>query len=137
MLTYLELCQDRCGSKDTATAQITELDFAMIVTLLSTEKSYDDALELIENDEDEDCAVLKSNGTLFAFDSFITGEWQSRVKDRATYLKKVVKSLDKKGYFADMWEEGSYAICRDGFKKDAINAIARIEAQVDKDSWNF
>jgi hypothetical protein len=135
MLTYLELIDSR-GWVNTKSVPVKEDLLILLAAVASVDADGDeDADELYDLLEEPELAKFEDK--VYAFGSFITGDHQDTAKARARYWKRVWKALDEKGFYADMWEEGSYAICRDGFKKQAVNAIARIEARVAADNWDF
>jgi hypothetical protein len=136
MLTYLELIDSR-GCVNTKSVPVKEDDLLLLSAIASVDPDGDEDTEELYDLLDEADELETIMDETYAFNSFISGDHLDTANARSRYWKKVFKALDEKGFYASMWEEGSYAICRDGFKQKAVDAIARIEARVSAENWNF
>jgi hypothetical protein len=137
LLTYIEYYPHYMGTLRT-TAQIALEDFILLTEIEAANEGDDEPLDFYS---DEALKNIKRNNKLgpYAFDSFISNDCEATgdpVKMRA-HVRKILKHLSTKGYWAGQWEEGSFAIALPNKTKEAAAAIARIEAQIEEDEFDF
>lgn len=131
MLTYIEHYPHYMGTRNTK-AQIELQDFVLLV-LLGKEDEYE-----VDDGADEVLKNVKGSGP-YAFTALLTNDHIARGNKAkmAAHLRRILKSFEKNGFYAAQWEEGSHAISLEGFEKKAMSAVARIEAQLAEDEFDF
>lgn len=146
-LIYLEHYPHYMGTRNT-TVEIDEINLALMATLACD--SFDAREDLLEELDFALCIdacrevgsafkVLKKDGKYgpFALTSFVTADHSDKDATVRRFWTTVLKALKTKGFWAGVWEEGSYAICRADKRKEGLNALARIEARIAEDTFDW
>lgn len=133
-LTYLEYYPHYLG---TITREI-EIPAEWVIDLFeglkANNRDPDEELtgEMIE--DVQDALEEKLGDPLYAFGNIF---YRDTYPNPTFNYKKVMGELNEKGYWAGEWEEGSHALALPGKRKDALNALARIEAELTEDNFEF
>lgn len=133
-LIYMERSYGRYGSTSSAIAEIDATMFAMLLTLVAdqSEEAKEFLHEVDSLWEDED-TFTRQRGPLFAFDVLLEGDGGD---DPVGNVREVIRSLKNKGYFAEMYEEGYFAIAVPGKKVEAEAAMGRLAfCGDDEEEW--
>lgn len=116
------------------TAHIDQDIFILLMTIAQDpDKQVDEWLDY-EFDDTDELVINKDGGYALHLALFGDGGCNT---DRIKHSKKVLKALKRSGYWADQWEEGSHGFALPGFEKQCIAAIAKIEAQIQEDTFDF
>lgn len=71
--------------------------------------------------------VKKSGEDFYAFYDALTGQYQDLKP--SVWRNRILRSFEEKGFIADEFEEGTFAIALPGYEKDAVRAMADMEAK--------
>lgn len=138
-LIYLEHYPHYMGTRNT-TVEIDEINLALMATLACDSfDAREDLLEELGALDGSAFKVLKKDGKYgpFALTSFVTADHSDKDATVRRFWTTVLKALKTKGFWAGVWEEGSYAICRADKRKEGLNALARIEARIAEDTFDW
>lgn len=138
-LIYLEHYPHYMGTRNT-TVEIDEINLALMATLACDSfDAREDLLEELDALDGSAFKVLKKDGKYgpFALTSFVTADHSDKDATVRRFWTTVLKALKTKGFWAGVWEEGSYAICRADKRKEGLNALARIEARIAEDTFDW
>jgi hypothetical protein len=137
MITYLEHYPHYMGTMNT-TAKITEENFALLLTLVADQSK--EAKELFEYEFEgfeEFLASPRPKSGPYALEAAIEDHDTNAPDAAAKRVKQILRALSTKGYWAGYWEEGTHAFALPGFEKEAVSAIAKLEAQITEDTFIF
>ena len=133
-LTYFEHYPHYMGTMDTKMS--IDLDSMILASVVLGTKDEDDHENIYEDISDGHNGL--GDGSAYALATAIRGDnWPITAAGQKKHLDRVLKALATKGYWADMWEEGSHALAMPGKEKQAIHALALIEAQIEEDAFDF
>lgn len=132
MIVYFEHYPHYAAGTIDTKVEITDENFALLLALVESDSEEGQDLVESEGNGTEDFFVTKPKRGPYAFEAavFDYGDGPQRVKE-------ILRAFKSKGYWAGEWEEGSFAFALEGFEEDAINALARIEARVARNSFDF
>ncbi len=134
-ILYLEHYPHYSGNTTNSTAEISEENL-MVLSLFAEDK--EDLLSDLEIDEVEEEALDAGEIGCAFFDLIKGGGYgEDKHLHAAKYWKRVWRALKTKGYWVDEWEEGSHGLALPEMKEEAVNAIARQEARISQDSFDW
>lgn len=101
------------------TIKLDAVTFSMLITLAKDylKKKNDDAGELLY-------VLIKDCGQQYALDNAFIDD-----KKRP---KAIIKALQKRGYWIDQWEEGSFYFALPGFEHKAKKKLIKLEEKLEK-----
>lgn len=135
-LIYMERSYGRYGGISSGVGEIDATLFAMLLTITADADKSEEAKEFLYDIdgewEYEKGVFSRQRGCLFAFDYLLEGDGGD---DPVGNVRDVIRSLKNKGYFAEMWEEGYFAIAVPGKKVEAEAAMGRLAFCGDDEGW--
>jgi hypothetical protein len=137
MITYFEHYPHYMGTIN-STAKITDENFALLLTLVADEG--EEARDLIENEFEEnylEFLLSRPQRGVYALAAALEDHDTSASGSCTKRVKQILRAFATKGYWVGYWEEGTHAFALPGYEKEAINAIAKLEAKIAEDTFDF